>query len=150
VAALLVAAVPLIVVVLRAVTGDRPRLATVAGVVIGFGGLATLVLSRGNVGAVAPVGAGIVLLAATSWACGSFFSQKLPLPVDPFTATVYEMLTGGLVLFAIGFVRGEKLVPAQVSLASWLALAYLIAAWWYRPNAPGALSLDDAGQMSRS
>jgi drug/metabolite transporter (DMT)-like permease len=128
VAALLVAAVPLIVVLLRTATGDRPRRTTVAGVVVGFAGLATLVLARGGGDAVAPVGAGIVLVAATCWASGSFFSRKLPLPPDPFTATVYETLFGGAALLTIGLVRGERLVASQVSLASWLALAYLTVA----------------------
>ena len=43
-AALLIASVPLYIAVLRALTGDRPRRATVLGVLVGAAGLALLVL----------------------------------------------------------------------------------------------------------
>ena len=42
--ALLIASVPLYIAVLRALTGDRPRRATVLGVLVGAAGLALLVL----------------------------------------------------------------------------------------------------------
>jgi drug/metabolite transporter (DMT)-like permease len=128
VAALLIAAVPLIVVALRAATGDRPRLATVAGVLVGFMGLAVLVLSRGGTGAVPLAGALLVVGAAVSWALGSFLSRGLPLPPDPFVASVYEMLTGAVALAVLALVRGERLAPAEVSTASWVALGYLLGA----------------------
>ena len=38
---------------------------------------------------------------------GSFVSRRLALPGDPFVATVYEMLGGGLVLVGAGLVTGE-------------------------------------------
>jgi hypothetical protein len=47
IAALLVATVPLLVVLLRSATGDRPRLASIGGVAVGFVGLVLLVLPRG-------------------------------------------------------------------------------------------------------
>ena len=131
VAALLVAMVPLLVVVFRAITGDRPRAATVAGVLLGFGGLVALVVSRGGGGGVVPVGwALLVVAAATSWSAGSFMSRRLPLPSDPFVATVYEMLIGGLMLAVVGLVTGEpaKLAATQVSTRSLVALAYLTIA----------------------
>ena len=48
-AALLVAAVPLWVVVLRFSTGDRPAWPTLAGVLVGFVGLAVLALPGGTI-----------------------------------------------------------------------------------------------------
>jgi len=129
VAALLIALVPLLVVVLRAATGDRPRGASLAGVVVGFAGLAALIASRGGEVGVVPLGGSlIVVAAATSWAVGSFVSRSLPLPSDPFIATVYESLAGGAVLTAVGLGRGEEVPLAQVSTASWLAFGYLIVA----------------------
>ena len=35
-----------------------------------------------------------------SWSSGSYLSTRLTLPADPFVATVYEMLAGGLVAYA--------------------------------------------------
>jgi drug/metabolite transporter (DMT)-like permease len=47
-AALIIASVPLWVVVLRVVTGERVPRATMAGVVVGFGGVALLLLPGGR------------------------------------------------------------------------------------------------------
>jgi drug/metabolite transporter (DMT)-like permease len=124
-AALLIASVPLWLVVYRLVTGDRPAAATLAGVLVGFGGLALLTLTRGG-GTGSPLGVAIILVAALSWATGAFLSSRLPMPENPFAASVYEMMAGGLALLVLGFGRGETLQLDQVSRTSWLALAYLI------------------------
>jgi drug/metabolite transporter (DMT)-like permease len=149
IAALLVATVPLLVVVLRSVTGDRPGRATLAGVLLGFAGLAALIASRGGGGVVPLSGALIVVAAATSWSIGSFFSRRLPLPGDPFVAAVYEMLTGGLAMSAVGTGLGEAPQLAHGSTRSWLALVYLLFAGslvaftayvWLLHNAPISLT----------
>ena len=71
-AALLVASVPLWLVLFRRLTGDRPQVMTVAGVVIGFGGLALLSLTRGGAAAAGSAfGVMVILCAAFSWATGS-------------------------------------------------------------------------------
>ena len=131
VAALLVAALPLWAAVLRRLSGDRPRGATVAGIAIGFLGLAILIgpeaLSEGALGA--PVGWMLLVVAGTmSWATGSWLSGRLPLPSDPFVLTVYEMLLGGFVLMAIGTLRGEwtGFDPGSWTNASLLAWLYLV------------------------
>ncbi len=49
IAALLIATVPLLVVLLRAALGERPRPATIVGVILGLVGLALLVLPAGGV-----------------------------------------------------------------------------------------------------
>ena len=73
---------------MRAATGDRPSRSTVVGVLVGFAGLIVLVAAGGGVGGTVPVvGAFIVLAAATSWAIGSFLSNRIGLPPDPFVAT---------------------------------------------------------------
>jgi drug/metabolite transporter (DMT)-like permease len=128
IAALLVATVPLLVVVLRVVTGDRPRWPTLVGVLVGFAGLASLIGSRGG-GGVVPIGGALVVVgAATSWSLGSFLSTRLALPPDPFVAAVYEMVIGGLVMGLAGVVLGEPTRLAHGSTGSWLALAYLLLA----------------------
>jgi drug/metabolite transporter (DMT)-like permease len=147
IAALLIATVPLIVVVLRIVTGDRPQAATLAGVLVGFAGLAILVLSRGG-NATVPLGwALVVVAAAASWALGSFVSRPLSLPPDPFVASVYEMLAGAAFIVLSGVLTGERL-PTHVSTRSWLALGYLVVAGsivaftayvWLLGNAPISL-----------
>ncbi len=126
VTALLIAIAPLIIVVFRVAEGDRPQPLTLLGVLAGFVGLAVLVLAgRGGAGAF-PLGAGLlVLFASTCWALGSYVQPRLPLPHDVFVTTVYEMLFGGAMLVVIGFVSGERFT-ASYDARTWVALAYLV------------------------
>ncbi len=148
--ALLIAATPLTLVCLRVGTGDRPRVATLAGTLLGFVGIAVLTLPGS-----AEVGAGVwgvllVLAASVFWANGSFFSSRLPLPSSPFLATGWEMLLGGLALVLTGVLRGELagFDVTEVAPVAWAALAYLILAGslaafsayvWLLGNAPISL-----------
>jgi drug/metabolite transporter (DMT)-like permease len=124
-AALLVASVPLWLVVFRLASGDRPSVATILGVILGFSGVAMLSLLQGG-GSGTGVGIAVILLASLAWSTGSFLSARLPLPADTFVASVYEMAAGGLMLLVLGFGSGERLDFGQVSTRSWLALAYLV------------------------
>jgi drug/metabolite transporter (DMT)-like permease len=148
VAALLVAAVPLWVIVYRLASGDRPGRWTVGGVLMGFAGLAYLVWSTG-VGGPVPIGASLLVVAATvAWSFGSWYQPRLRLPRDPFVTTVWEMLTGGLMMMVTGALMGERLSPASYSAASWWAWGYLVvfgsvvaftAYVWVLSNAPISL-----------
>jgi drug/metabolite transporter (DMT)-like permease len=98
-ASLIIGAVPLWIVLMRTVTGDRPHRAALAGVVVGFGGLVLLVRPSGG----APLWSLLlVVVSSVMWATGSFLSSRLSLPRDSFAATSYEMLAGGLILLPIG------------------------------------------------
>lgn len=127
-AALLVAAVPLWMIVLRRVLGDRTPVLTLLGVLVGLGGLALLVLpSSGG----SHVNAGYTLLlvvAALSWAAGSVLVTRVPLPDDPGVLSSVEMLSGGVVLLIAAAGRGEfgDLHLGAISVQSWLSLAYLV------------------------
>ncbi|MFF0559274.1 EamA family transporter [Streptomyces sp. NPDC004266] len=126
-AALLVAAVPVWVVLLRTVFGDRPGPGAYGGVLLGFAGLGVLTVP-GLSGEVKIGGVLLVLVAALLWSVGSVSSARLPMPANPFTASAYEMLAGGLAALTLGLVRGEHhgLDLGAVSGRSWAALAYLI------------------------
>lgn len=129
-AALLIASVPLWIVVFRALTGDRPRPATVLGVLVGASGLALLVLVRPSGGSAGVFGAQwwgpwVVLLAAFGWAAGSFATTRLPVPPNPFALAAVQMLVGGAILLGAGLGVGERLDVAAVALVSWWALGYL-------------------------
>jgi drug/metabolite transporter (DMT)-like permease len=96
---LIIGSVPLWVVLLRTLTGDRPPLASLAGVLVGFGGLVLLVRPNGG----APLWSLLLVVgSAVTWATGSFISRRLPMPRDTFAATAYEMLAGGAILLPIG------------------------------------------------
>jgi drug/metabolite transporter (DMT)-like permease len=99
VSALIIGAVPLWIVLMRTVTGDRPPHAALVGVLVGFCGLVILVRPSGGT----PLWALLLVVASSlMWATGSFLSGRLPLPADSFAATSYEMLAGGLILLPIG------------------------------------------------
>lgn len=126
-AALLVAAMPMWLVVLRAGTGDRPSPRTLAGVLLGLAGL-TVLCSPGIGGEIGIGGVLLVLAASVLWSLGSFSTSKLTLPANPFTGSAYQMLAGGAAGIVVGLCRGEQhgLDPGSYSTASWLALGYLV------------------------
>lgn len=123
-AALLVASVPLWLVLLRFLTGDRPSRRVLAGLLLGFMGVALLVVHG-----VSNIGAGpilLVVLAAFLWALGSFFSSRSSLRATA-TVTAYEMLIGGVLLAATGAAFGEHwgAVVDKMTVGALLALIYL-------------------------
>ncbi|MDP9863733.1 MULTISPECIES: EamA family transporter [Streptosporangium] len=124
-AALLVASVPLWLVIFRIVARDRPGLLTLAGVLIGFGGVAVLSLTGGS-SASDGIGIAVILLASMSWSVGSFLSARIPMPANPFTASAVEMAAGGAGLVLTSTVMGEHLDLGAVSGRSWAGLAYLV------------------------
>lgn len=123
-AALLVASVPLWLVVFRFAVRDKPKVLTLAGVLVGLGGVAALSLSGGE--GANTTGIVVVLLASLSWSIGSFLSARIPMPKNAFAASTVEMLVGGAGLAVLGTGLGERLDVATVSGRSWVALAYLI------------------------
>ncbi|MEV4242685.1 EamA family transporter [Streptosporangium canum] len=124
-AALLVASVPLWLVIFRIVARDMPQVLTLAGVLIGFGGVAVLSLTGGG-SAADSTGIVIILLASMSWSAGSFLSARIPMPANPFVASTVEMAAGGIGLALTSTVMGEHLDLGAVSGRSWAALAYLV------------------------
>lgn len=125
-AALLVAVIPLWVVLLRWLADDRPSGRTVAGVALGFVGLAVLLLPGARPDDVAGYAVATVLVGALLWSIGSFYATRTELPADGLTTTALEMAAGSAGLLLVGLLRGERLDVDQVSTASWVALGYLV------------------------
>jgi drug/metabolite transporter (DMT)-like permease len=127
-AALIIGAVPLWVIVMRSAHGDRVPRNTLAGVLVGFAGLAVLLLPGDRPGD-APLGWSLVVVAASiSWAAGSFYSKRTPLPDDALVSTGWQMLLGGAGMVVVGVVAGEvgDVDPSAFSTDSLLAFLYLI------------------------
>jgi drug/metabolite transporter (DMT)-like permease len=141
VASLIIGAVPLWIVLLRTLTGDRPPRAALAGVVVGFGGLVLLVRPSGG----APLWSLLlVVVSSATWAVGAFLSGRLPMPRDSLAATSYEMLFGGLILLPIGLATTNPHF-SQFSARSIGGFVYLVtfgsvigytAFVWLLDNAP--------------
>jgi drug/metabolite transporter (DMT)-like permease len=146
--ALIVGSVPLWLALLdRVFLGQRLAPAAVAGLVVGFGGVAFL---AGDVGGGSLGGAALVLVASLAWAAGSLYARRAAAPRRPLTGAALQMLAGGVLLGLAGLARGEagEVDPAAVSGASVIALVYLIAIGslvgfsayvWLLRNAPTSL-----------
>jgi drug/metabolite transporter (DMT)-like permease len=69
-----------------------------------------------------------LLIACLSWAVGSLWSRRLPLPREAALATALQMLTASPILALAALARGEwaRFHPAAVAPAAWLALGYLV------------------------
>jgi drug/metabolite transporter (DMT)-like permease len=100
----------------------------VVGLVMGFAGAALLVGGSATVDGVALSGLVLALVASLSWACGSLYARKAPLPQHPLMASSMQQLAGGVVILLVAVATGEmgRFHPSQVSRASLLGLAYLI------------------------
>jgi drug/metabolite transporter (DMT)-like permease len=129
--ALLVAMMPVWVAIFGRIFFDErlPALA-VAGIILGFGGVAILVgpTAFGGSGALDPAGLVAVFIAPLAWSIGSLFaSHRAMLPSRPLVNTGAQMLTGGMVLAVMGALTGEfaRFDPAAISADSFAALLYL-------------------------
>ena len=139
--ALIIGAVPLWIVLMRTATRDRPPAVAIAGVVVGFGGLALLVRPSGGTPLWSLL---LVVSSSVMWATGSFLSGRLPLPPDSFAATTYEMLAGGAVLLPIGLATTSPHFSAFSgrSIGGWFylvtfgSLVGYTAYVWLLDNAP--------------
>jgi drug/metabolite transporter (DMT)-like permease len=111
--------------------GTRPVPRVMAGLILGFGGLALLVGPKnlGGSGRVDPLGVGILLVASLAWASGSVYSKHAGgLSGSPLLGAAMQSLSGGIALWIAGIASGEirSLHLAAISRRSWLALGYLI------------------------
>ena len=128
VAALIVASVPLWMALIAfvALKERLPRIA-VAGLVVGFAGTALLVRPSGSEH-IDTAGAAVLIGASISWAIGTLYATRAPLPARGSVSAAMQLLTGGVVLGIVAVASGElgRVHPDRFSRSSVLALAYLI------------------------
>jgi drug/metabolite transporter (DMT)-like permease len=121
-AALLLAVVPLYIAVLRTIFGDRPSPATLLGVLVGLVGLGVLVLAGPGSGGTAGSawwGPWLVVLAGLGWASGTYATTRLPVPANPFALATVQMVTGGLIMVAVGLATGGRVAFGALPAATW-------------------------------
>jgi drug/metabolite transporter (DMT)-like permease len=108
--------------------GSRPRMHVVLGLLLGAVGVGLLVLPQGGGDTVDLLGAGVLIVAAASWAWGSVISKSAGLPKSPFMATSMEMMAGGTLCVLVGVLTGElgRFSPSQVSADAVLAWLFLV------------------------
>jgi drug/metabolite transporter (DMT)-like permease len=127
--ALIVATVPLWMVLLHTLREGRQGagLRTGIGILVGLAGVGVLVDPRAG-DRVDPLGALVLVFAALSWATGSLYARRAPLPAAPLLATAMELLAGGAALVVAGLVLGEapRVDLAAASARSLLSWGYLV------------------------
>lgn len=125
-AALIIAAVPLWVVLLRALGHDPPARRTLLGVAIGFVGLAVLLGPGARPAGVGVASALLIIVSSVLWSIGSFLASRIDLPREPLVASVAEMVGGAAGLLLVGLARSERVDVGHVEASSLIALAYLV------------------------
>ncbi|MEA2652552.1 MAG: hypothetical protein QOI85_2273 [Chloroflexota bacterium] len=129
IAAVMIAAMPIWLSLFDAIlTRRRPSRLVIGGLIAGIIGVAILIAPLEELDAINPIGIGLCVLAEVSWAAGSIYARRAPLPRSALLGTGLEMLAGGLVMVLAGSLLGE-IGQANVeafSIRSLVALAYLI------------------------
>lgn len=134
-AALLVATEPFWIVLLSWLwlKGARPNWKVALGLAVGFFGVWLLISGQNTGGAAAHgsmqiLGTIAVIAAALSWATGSLYGLRAPVPKSSFLTAGMQMFSGGLVLLLVSLLGGEwsSFNLSEVSNRSWLGLLYLI------------------------
>ena len=130
---LILATTPLWMVVLEGLSSTRaPAPRVLAGVAVGFGGLAILIWPS-----IMSPGAGIDLLgvaalaaAALTWSAGALYSRRVAVPGSAARTTGMQMLAGAVLSLVLGIAFGEhrSLSVAAITPASLAAIAYLVIA----------------------
>jgi drug/metabolite transporter (DMT)-like permease len=130
-ASLIIAAEPIWVFLMASAVGKKWRMNAplLAGVVLGLGGVA-LLLGHGAVTSSPGIflGAVAVLVGAISWSAGIIYSRRSHLSGNPLLLSALSLLSGSVLLLTAGTLAGEArgFSFSQVTLRSWLSLAYLI------------------------
>ena len=122
--ALLVAMTPIFIAILRLIFGDIPSFKTMLGIIVGFSGVAIVLVIptvENNFFIM------LCLISNVIWAIGSFWSLKIELPKSPLITAAIQTFFGGFCAVLIGALRGEQtstFFSAQES-QTWLAFIYI-------------------------
>jgi drug/metabolite transporter (DMT)-like permease len=130
IAALLISSVPLLVLLLNWACFARraPEARALLGALVGLCGVAMTVAHLPTLANGVQLPYTIALLGAMlSWSVGTLVASGAVSAARVGAASCVQMLSGGTVLARMGALSGDwrAFHPAQVSLASWLAMAYL-------------------------
>lgn len=131
VAALLIASEPIIITLFEPFFTKEGKVGkrTMLGMLIGICGIVILVLPQGfDFKSANLLGSFGILISASSWATGAIYSRVTKLPRSPFITGGLQLMFGGALLILASFSLGEwnAFTFSQVTIQSWLGLAYLI------------------------
>lgn len=105
--------------------GEKLRPLTIAGLLLGFAGVAVLVGGGISAHVVPLLAYAALLLAPITWAIGSVYARRYPVANTPLITAAFQMLTAGIVMTIMGLATGEQ-SQIRWDPRSLIALAYLI------------------------
>ncbi len=127
--ALILASTPLFMSTLDALLPGGHRLHALGwvGIVVGFGGVALLVVPGGGSAEeqVSPAGVAALILASLSWSIGSVYSRRHRVGGHLIAGTAIEMLIGGLLVSVVGALAGN-FSHLTLTAAGTLSILYLV------------------------
>ncbi|MFP2911457.1 drug/metabolite exporter YedA [Pyxidicoccus sp. 3LFB2] len=123
VAALVVGSLPMWTALFGGLFGQWPGRMERWGLAVGFGGIVLLNLGGNLGGQWLPTLA--MLVSPVSWAFGSMWSRRLPMPQGLMSAAA-QMLCGGVLMTVFGVLLGEHLPTAMPSGRALFAYFYLV------------------------
>lgn len=127
IASLIIATVPLFMAIieflfLRTVKMD---IKSISGLLLGFGGVAYLILGDADTSAIDLKGLAVLMFASLFWAAGSVYSKVIKFKGHIFANIGTQMLAGGAGLVLVSLIKGE-FAELHFTQNSMLALLYLI------------------------
>ena len=127
-AALCLATIPLMVPLLLWAAGQSgpPSTRLALALLAGFGGVALLVVSQGDVVGLSAGQAALLLFTAFGWAAGTVATRLVPVPASPTVAAASALIAGGLLLVIVAIGAGERIDTGAVSGRSLFGLLYLV------------------------
>jgi drug/metabolite transporter (DMT)-like permease/GNAT superfamily N-acetyltransferase len=147
IAATLIASVPLWIILFRRLSRDSINRVALLGVLIGFAGVGVLMLPGERPAGLSMGPMLVVVAAAASWAIGSYYPRRWPLPRDTMLSTSLQMIVSGALMVAVGGVAGEfgavdvggfstKSIAGFIWLVTAGSLVAYTAYTWLLKNAP--------------
>lgn len=127
IASLIVATVPLFMAVIEFffLRNVKMDFKSIGGLLLGFGGVAYLMLGDGTNATIDFKGLILLLLASLSWAAGSLHSKTIKFKGHIFANIGTQMLAGGIGLTIASLIKGE-FTELNFTFNSVLAILYLI------------------------
>ena len=124
---LIIATVPLFMAIiefffLRTIKMD---VKSISGLLLGFGGVAYLILGNADTAVIDLKGLVVLMLASFFWAAGSVYSKVIKFKGHIFANIGTQMLAGGVGLILVSLIKGE-FAALHFTQNSVLALLYLI------------------------
>jgi drug/metabolite transporter (DMT)-like permease len=132
-AALLIAVTPLWFLILERLSHSTDRLSRrgMLGIALGVAGVAILlwpdISGHTKFGMRQLFGSLLVLCSSFSWASGSVLTRRWHMPIDPFTASGWQMLFGGTICMVLALLAGDLHRATWAASSVW-AIVYLIVA----------------------